>query len=52
MDIKILESLSKVEIDQGNLMNHHYQIIQKRITVEGQGDGVPKAGRQQAAADS
>ena len=34
MDIKILESLSKVEIDQGNLRNHHYQVIRKRITVD------------------
>ena len=33
MDIKILENLLQVTIDQGNLRKRHNQVIQKRITV-------------------
>ena len=33
MDIKILENLLQVTIDQGNLRNRHHQVIQKRIMV-------------------
>ena len=34
MDIKILENLLQVTIDQGNLRNRHHQVIQKRISQE------------------
>ena len=33
MDIKILENLLQVTIDQGNLKDRHHQVIQKRIMV-------------------
>ena len=33
MDIKILENLLQVTIDQGNLRKRHNQVIQKRIMV-------------------
>ena len=32
-DIKILENLLQVTIDQGNLRDRHHQVIQKRIMV-------------------
>ena len=33
INIKILENLLQVTIDQGNLRNRHHQVIQKRIIV-------------------
>ena len=33
MDIKTLENLLQVTIDQGNLRNRHHQVVQKRIMV-------------------
>ena len=34
MDIKILGNLLQVTIDQGNLIDRHQQVIQKRIMVD------------------
>ena len=34
MDIKILENLLQVTIDRGNLIDHHQQVIKKRIMVD------------------
>ena len=33
MDIKILENLLQVTIDEGNLRDRHHQVIQKRIMI-------------------